>query len=223
MKIKTSDIKNLLLIAGPSGGGKSTFIENLRDGSLPDDICSQYQEFKHAPVVDITNKIRRLNRKGDTEAALSSIQKTTKLIIHYDIISVFRSGGKNYQDDPSLGLLDLLPSFQTIFIRPDQQQLIHQFTERHNLRMKNKNSLKQFWRQSIAPHLRKTTHKIYGREIRFETDLYRDPIFLQNCYDEWKSYISTHEKLAEDQTHTIFIPCIDPNGQKTFRPANENI
>ena len=209
----------LILVCGPSGGGKTTLLQLYRSGGLPDEIMGFF--FPSAdrwPVIDATNKMRRDIESEGPEAVAQRMNSPFGLFLHYDITSVLRSGLDGYGSDPALRLLNLARELQVIFVRPSQDTLLNQFTSRDATRRSRKSSVARLWNGVLLNRLRRVRARLTQRTWSSETQIYSDPAWIARCYSDWELYL---EQLAQ-RTHSLcgvlrVEPSVEISGQPTFR------
>jgi hypothetical protein len=125
------EIKNLLIIAGLSGCGKSTFIRQLLRRRLPRDVM-------RALPADIHNwqhtmgRIRRIAPRFGSRS-----RKCSGQIFHYDMTTstAYRqSFGEvrepHYDEKVLNGMLDAAENIRIVLIKPSKEQLIRQLSSR---------------------------------------------------------------------------------------------
>lgn len=119
--------RHLLLVSGPSGGGKSTFIEQLRNGKLAPAIRSLLPAPSDGwPVVEANNVLKEDLSPVD----FAQLVQAGNCLVHYDIVFIRKHGLRRYEDDPAMRLLAEAASLDVVFVRPDVAQLQTQFQER---------------------------------------------------------------------------------------------
>ena len=124
-----SRIGTLLIICGPSAGGKSTLIDQLRDGSLASEVVdalpAQASEWPLVEGNDILKRDRTLDE------ALPDGERLDGILLHYDLIHLLRVGySDTWFDDPAFGLLDLSESAIFCDVRPEPDILVEHFEVR---------------------------------------------------------------------------------------------
>jgi hypothetical protein len=181
---------NILLLSGPSGGGKSTFAALMRQGGLPEDIQRHLSPgIGDWPVIDVTNGMRREIEARGEAAVAEETGAPARFILHYDITTVYRSGLGGYARDPALRLLRLARAVQVVFVCPDAQRLFTQFTVRDAARQARKPGLARAWNRAVLGPVRRFGRTLKGEAYNAERSLYSDPGWLEQCYSAWEAYI----------------------------------
>jgi hypothetical protein len=125
------EVKNLLIIAGLSGCGKSTFIRHLRRRRLPLDVMralpADIHNWQHA-----FGRMRRIAPHFGKRSRTCSGQ-----FLHYDMTTSTayrRSFGEvresHYDEKVLNGMLDAAESVRIVVIKPPKDQLIRQLSSR---------------------------------------------------------------------------------------------
>lgn len=183
------EFSHVLLLCGPSGGGKTTFAEQMRQGLLPSDIESLLPAAKcQWPVIDVTNQMRRDIQANGEEAVASRFSVPSQFVLHYDITTVYRYGLAGYASDPALRMLRLARKVQVVFVCPDVQRLSLQYMGRFAERQARKSRSARAWNGMVAP-LRGLVGRVSGQPRRREKDFYSDPDWVRRCYEAWESYL----------------------------------
>lgn len=209
---------HIVLLSGPSGGGKSTFARFLRDGQLPEDmqrrIAPRGGEW---PVIDVTNTMRRqIEAQGPARTA-TEMGAPSQFILHYDITTVYRYGLPGYASDPALRLLDLARSLQIVFVCPDARRLLTQFADRDAVRRARKPGVARAWNSVVLGSVRGLRARLAGQVLTPERALYSDPKWMEHCYDAWEEYISGLMATGGAQDLLRVEPCRDVDEEPTFR------
>jgi hypothetical protein len=160
-----SQLRHLLLIAGPGGAGKSTFIDMLRSGQLPPHIGDLLppgsQGWSHAVTKDLrANDDKQLaaNRDG--------------LILHYCTSGAHLRKYGTYAGDPILELLATSESITLVNVRPSVDILLEQYRNRT-----------MDGRTLVGRMLRRGPQRLMRS--------YRQKNWVQNLYQRWDSFIES--------------------------------
>lgn len=113
-------IGHLLLVAGASGAGKSTFIEHVRRGTLPRGIADrvEVEPFRLAPVVNAF------------EVANHRSAEAERLVLHYDLNRIHRQPARRLRGDVSLQLVDCAERLTLITLWADPRAVAHRRLQR---------------------------------------------------------------------------------------------
>lgn len=119
-------IRHLLVVAGASGAGKSTFVELLTDGRLPDEVRSK--------LPSGSEKWKRL-KGGEQHHWLSAVIEESKhreipgLVLDYDLVRKVALRG-NFDNDPALKILKLAKKVTVVNLRPSVECVVNQLIYR---------------------------------------------------------------------------------------------
>lgn len=206
----------LFLLSGPSGGGKSTFVDLLRNGALPGDVRDRLAaEVAQWPVFDITNAMRRKIETAGPAAVWSDLGATECAILHYDIISVVRSGLDGYGADPAFRLIGANDDLQIAFVRPEPEQLLRQFATRDHARLMAKPRPAQIWNGRVLPAWRRVVEAV-GGVGRPEHRLYANGATVTALYDQWLAFAGGLARGHGGHPVLALAPCSDARGRPSF-------
>jgi hypothetical protein len=169
-------VDRLVVLAGPPGSGKSTFIKNLTTGNLPS-IASQLGLTNPLSCKHITVK----------EWRQSYEQQTDQLIYEYDFLGQWkrRLFHQAYEEDEPLRLLDTAREimFVTLWARP---KILAQ-----RLELRQPAPLKVFLK------LAKSRHALRRIRVLLATkNLYKDPAKLLPLYEKWFQFCGRYHASA---------------------------
>jgi hypothetical protein len=174
---------SILLVSGPSGGGKSTFIDQLKLGSLPSDMTSFLPTgISEWPIIEMNDLM-----KGDLslEMIRQVLDTSAGCIAHYDIVMAPRLG-TTYQQDPAIAFLSETPLIGEIFVRPAPDELVRQFERRRTALESRKSASSRFWRKSIKQPLKDLSAKLRNKRTETTQRLYLTGGWLEACYGKWE-------------------------------------
>lgn len=201
--------RNILLISGPSGGGKSTFLRQLRDGTLVPEILARLPAGSgNWPVLEANDVLKG---KPVMETLLAA---TDGVALHYDIVLMHRYRIERYEDDPSLGFLDGAESLDVVFVRPDTALVKRNFMARQNEHRKKKSTISLLWSRYVRLPMRCLLSPLTGKPTQSTEDVYQDDNWLAGCYLRWETFIES--ALGRQPNARLII--VEPSGEgETFR------
>ena len=139
---KKLKIKNLVIISGTCGSGKSTFIDNMESNGYSDQLG-----LKKETINFVTGNMLRDQKLS----ASFPNQLNDTVVFHYDINSINRYGIHSYDRDQSLDIITCAENISIILLVPSQKRLLKQMVDSeskdgylssyHNDLQKNYNSL----------------------------------------------------------------------------------
>ncbi len=159
----------VLLVAGPSGGGKSVFISQVKANALDPAIaallppgCADW------PVVE-ANDVMKDGRTAVPAPASDG------LILHYDITFIHRFALTDYTHDPFCAALLSAPPADVVYVKPDAQRLIDQFVERRDRHRGAKSASHVLWADWVRLPLKRARLRRRGLPTREAHELYAEP------------------------------------------------
>lgn len=212
---ETARVPQILLVAGPSGGGKSTFIRLLRERRLGRDILAALPEACWQwPVVEANNMLKQGLSLNDMLAGAGSADG---VILHYDIAYIHRFALAGYESDPASELFSFANRLDAVLVKADLDRLTRQHRARHHAQMSSKSRAKRIWGDWIRRPLRKLNLRLRGQTAIDTQALYLTPDFLSACYGAWEAYVR-RLALAKSASRMLTVaPDQDADGAPLFR------
>lgn len=205
----------LLVVAGASGAGKSTFLRQLDRGTLGPEILSRLPH--GASRWPQTNGFRirgRLEEARDEAGALL----VGGVVLHYDIMRIFETRISGYAEDPALAVLAKAAAITAVVVRPPDQQLA-----RHAARKSKRGTTARLlgsFERRIRLALRPTQERVYltedhrARHARL-AQCYLEAGFTDRWYGSWQSYLAS---AAGTRLATVVpVGPVPGAGEPTFR------
>lgn len=188
--------KHILIVSGPSGGGKSTFIRQLLDKTLDPEILALLPDVTDWPIIEANDVL-----KGDlsTETIRDMTRPSPGWIAHYDIAFIHRKGLTQYEADPFIKLLDDATTLYAVFVKPDYLSIRKQFAARKAIRQKSKSKARIFWKHFIHQPMRRMLSPVTGQSTVSTEDLYQTEEWLTSCYRTWERFLQTLQNKNQAQ------------------------
>jgi hypothetical protein len=200
-------MEHLLLIAGPSGGGKSTFIAMLLASRLPPEVRQLLPPgAERWPKTSADRSKRGLRAVGALE----------NVILHYDIAGPARRR-ESYAKDPVLAGLASARQVTVVEIRPPPDRLVNQFRSRSAAAEARWSWWRKRWRRSVPQALLHVVGPLLRNKVPSKPVLYGQPGWLEECYARWDAFIG-ETLAARDGAMLIRVePRPGADGSPSFR------
>ena len=209
--------RHILLISGPSGGGKSTFIRQLSEQTLAPEILARLPEHSGSwPVIE-ANDVLKGNLSA--EVLLGIDTQPGGILVHYDIVFIHCYGLERYEDDPAMKLMTGADALHVVFVRPDYQVVRRQFFDRKARHQKTKSKASLLWGRFVRHPLRRALAPFTGTPTLSTEALYSGHQWLAGCYRDWEAFL---RRLAEQHPNAeilIVEPASGPGESPKFRLA----
>jgi len=222
-------IRELLIVAGASGAGKSTFLKLLASGELQEEIKAvlpcRAETWVQISAKHFTGWLEGMKGCEEREAIPG-------LVLHYDLSRGFKRGG--YTLDPVLRLIDFAESITIVNLRPEPKQLLRQlathsaakprgFAAQFGRRLRNGARSLLFVVKRSLPS--KVTGRLKGLPIsvrrtlghmskqpktNLKVTLYHQAGWLDGLFENWAAYVKAIEGARSVQQVDLEP---DPNGQ----------
>jgi hypothetical protein len=206
---------HVVLVAGASGGGKSTFIRLLSERHLGRDILAALPEGAWRwPVLEVNNMLK----KGlSLDAMLAGVGSAAGAILHYDIAYIHRFALGTYERDPASELFGQVGRLDTVLVKTDLDRLTRQHQERHQAQVSSKNRAELLWGAWVRQPLRQLHFRLQGHPAVDTQTLYQTPNFLSDCYTAWEAYVRNLVLSKPASRMLIVTPDQESDGSPAFR------
>lgn len=214
--IERLEVGTLVIVAGASGAGKSTFLELFAAGLLPASIastlppgCANWLQTNGKKVIGQSGRDLSLRNLTRVEGALQ----------HYDILSPFDTAVESYETDAALALASRAERIVVVDIRPGVEALRAHLAERLTFRLVPPFLSRLIGRRLALragaglegfPDLHRLTGNIlaprrvrdrqrWNKRYAMLRDLYEQDDWLNGWYRRWDNYIKTSAGARLDQ------------------------
>lgn len=219
-------IGHLLIVAGPHGSGKSTFLNLLAADALPDEIKALLPPGAGGWV---QTSVMKVFKPADADAATGDAG-ARGVALHYNILRPHVRGLADYASDPSLKLIDLAEDVTVVTLRPPLPRLIAQFAARSAVqqaaapwptraRRAVVDQLYWFGRVALPTGLQRAlsipserAHDLSGRFGRV-VRLYQQPGWLEARYERWNAFVDT-TAAAGKCLRILHVEPVETEGRK---------
>jgi len=206
--------KTLLLVAGPSGAGKTVFINQYRSRTLAPELTRLLPaNAERWPQIGANDCMKR---GVGIDRVLPREWPAPGGIAHYDTAYVHRFG-LGYEHDPVSELFLNAGQVIVVSIRPPAETLKAQFEARTARQRAAKKTSHVLWKDHVRRPIERAIGRIKGIDPRDTGELYRDAGWLNRCYDEWTTFAG-HLIRGKPGSRLIALePCLDDRGNQSFR------
>jgi len=212
--VNKQNSNDIILISGPTGGGKSTFLKSMASGNLDDEILHALPEgAADWPIIEANDIL-----KGDISLrnSVERIEADGRVRLHYDIMFIWSRGLNSYEEDPSLKILEHADRLWIVFLKPDQSTVKRQYHDRRVEQMKRQSAASRWWGRWARGPIRRLKHKVNLDPRKDLGDIYMDEKLLSHSYDQWHKYIQTmRNRLPNLQIMTV-TPLASVDGNPKF-------
>lgn len=181
---------DIILVAGPSAAGKTTFIQHLTAGRLPVPLRGMFPDGLDRWAKLEGNVFVKRGASVASESILPNIPQGAGLIVHYDTVLIRRYGISSYHDDPVFVLLSRAQALIIVNISPPLPVLKSQFDARQSRMAREKGWLKSTWRTVVRMPLRPLRFRL-RRAASKTADIYRNMDYIANSYREWNDFAAS--------------------------------
>jgi energy-coupling factor transporter ATP-binding protein EcfA2 len=208
-------ITHLLIVSGPTGSGKSTFLQQLAGGRLPSDLTRALPP--GAPSWPQTNGAVLMGSPLRLEHGSGGGAQLPGLVLHFDILRPFETE-RTYETDEAMAIASLADRVTAVAISPPAEQLASQIERRTRLRVLTRGFKRLRRRLGLSFH-RGRTIRTHLRDEKLAA-LYRTAGFVDSWNRRWLDFLM--DRFADQVTGPVIHvePALE-HGRKTFRLASD--
>lgn len=200
-------LKHLLLVSGPSGAGKTTFLAQLLARQLPTELSVRL------PAGAENWRVTNGKADGYAYRLWKGAWNSTEAMLHYDIMRTFATSIARYEDDPSLAALQSAEKITVLFLATPAEVLVDQLS-----RKRSRSTGISLWAKSIERNIRRKLRPqrqpVYsgkvgpGQRIAHLTQCYQESGFLEARSREWILFLerSVGHKFASPVIYAEPVP-----------------
>jgi hypothetical protein len=200
-------VEHLLLIAGPSGGGKSTFIAMLLASRLPPEVRQLLPAGAESWPKTSADRSKR---------SLRAVSALENVILHYDIAGPARRR-ESYARDPVLAGLASARRLTVVEIRTPPDQLVNQFRSRSAAAEARWSWWRKRWRRYVLEPLLHGAGPLRWIKVPSKPVLYGQPGWLEACYAGWDAFVGATLKARDGAVLIRIEPTPGADGSPSFR------
>jgi hypothetical protein len=200
-------MNHLLLICGPGGSGKSTFIEQLRSGRLVPELRELLP-----PGAEFWPHMG----SDRSERGLRRLREAKDLVLHYDIAARARRQ-ESYMGDPILAGMLSAKRLTIIDIRPSRERLLNQLSSRSAEAEARRSMLSRLWRSAGLHYVRHFRKMRQRRGLRTKASLYEERSWLETLYEQWDGFIQSTLAARGEGFIVRVEPAPNETGGRSFR------
>ena len=218
-----SRVGQLLVVAGPSGAGKATFMRALAGGELPAAIACRLPA---GAGRWLQAKGTKILANGHPVAVGSPLAAAC---LHYDILRPFASEIPDYRGDPALCLLDAADRIIVVMVTAPPQQLARQLLARsrpergasggfrlpEQVRARLPGWLWEGAARLVDPP-RRRTRRLWRQRHLVLSEHYRQPGWLDGWYARWARHLDSAAGLRLRPPVMHLRPVLTPQRTKSF-------
>lgn len=205
--------KRALLVCGPTGCGKSTFIRILTEREeLPEKIIENLSAYSGKEEIIEANNIM----KGDLLYNDFARQLADAVhIVHYDVLFNLCHDQTRYENDPAIQGLYELEHLDIIYIKPKLEQVREQHKKREQARYAKKSPLSRFWQKQVKSPLKIFLHP---QKYPVKSDkIYETDNLLAKAYAQWDLLTDSLPEKIENLNMMTIEPTTSTDGKFGFR------
>ena len=178
-----------MVVSGFAGAGKSTFIGQMRKGTLAEDIRARFPLYVETWTEISATQARALAQMRSGPGATEATHPL-QAILHYPIDQFQRGGLRPYRLDPVFAVLPNVNHAVAVVLCVSRQRLIAQFSDRLAEKVRRHGRRGELIRRLFRVPLRGVRRRLRGDEtLPPDPSLYRDLGWLTHCFNSWVGFL----------------------------------
>jgi hypothetical protein len=204
--------KDLLIVSGFAGAGKSTFIAQLRKGALSEDISVRLP--LHAKN---WTEISATEARAIAQPTAPSITPRIGAILHYPIDQFQRSGIRPYWLDPVFAVLPDVERAVVVVLCISPRRLAAQFSGRIAGKARKRGRLGGLLHRFIRVPIRALRSRVRSHDIMPpDPSLYDDADWFKRCFNSWDQFLQSALGGKPNKAILYIEPTLTSSGEPSF-------
>ena len=207
--------KDLLIVSGFSGAGKSTFIAQLREGTLSEEIRARLPLGARS-WIEISATQARTLAQATHDFSGSDASPGSGEILHYPIDQFQRTGLRPYRLDPVLAVLPGVERAVVVVLCISPGRLAAQFSGRIAGKARKRGRLGDLLHRFVRVPIRALRSRVRRSDILPpDPSLYEDADWFKKCSLNWDQFLRS--ALNGKSNAIVYIePTLTSSGEPSF-------
>jgi hypothetical protein len=213
--------KDLLIVSGFSGAGKSTFIAQLRKGTLSEEICGRLPPGAKN-WIEISATQARALAQAPADCSGTDASPGSGDILHYPIDQFQRTGIRPYRLDPVLAVLPSVERAVVVVLCISPRRLAAQFSGRIAGKARKRGRLGDLLHRFVRTPIRAFRSRVRRTDILPpDPSLYDDADWFKTCFNSWDQFLQTALSGKPNNAIVYVEPTLTSGGEPSFLLLNK--